>query len=110
MSEPLTATGTYTDDSTANVTSQATWSSVNTQLATINLKLAGAAAVAWDEEDQVLGEMGVEFLMRQVRQISGGTIEMSRNAVSERLLGMPREARRDADVAFRDVPRSAPGR
>jgi len=58
----------------------------------------------------VLGEMGVEFLMRQVRQISGGTIEMSRNAVSERLLGMPREARRDNDVAFRDVPRSAPSR
>lgn len=54
--------------------------------------------------------MGVEFLMRQVRQISGGTIEMSRNAVSERLLGMPREARRDNDVAFREVPRSAPSR
>jgi hypothetical protein len=83
---------------------------INTQLATINLKLAGAAAVAWDDEDQMLGEMGVEFLMRQVRQISGGTIEMSRNAVSERLLGMPREARRDNDVAFRDVPRSAPSR
>ena len=65
---------------------------------------------AWDDEDQMLGEMGVEFLMRQVRQISGGTIEMSRNAVSERLLGMPREARRDNDVAFRDVPRSAPSR
>jgi len=43
-------------------------------------------------------------------RISGGTIEMSRNAVSERLLGMPREARRDNDVAFRDVPRSAPSR
>ena len=83
---------------------------INTQLATINLKLAGASAVAWDEEDQMLGEMGVEFLMRQVRQISGGTIEMSRNGVSERFLGMPREARRDNDVAFREVPRSAPSR
>ena len=39
-----------------------------------------------------------------------GTIEMSRNGVSERLLGMPREARRDNDIAFRDVPRSAPSR
>lgn len=83
---------------------------INTQLATINLKLAGASAVAWDEEDQMLGEMGVEFLMRQVRQISGGTIEMSRNGVSERFLGMPREARLDNDVAFREVPRSAPSR
>ena len=83
---------------------------INTRLATINLELAGGSAVAWEEDDQTLGEMGVEFLMRQVRQISGGTIEMSRNAVSERLLGMPREARRDNDVAFRDVPRSAPSR
>jgi hypothetical protein len=26
------------------------------------------------------------------------------------MLGMPREARRDNDVAFREVPRSAPSR
>jgi alkylation response protein AidB-like acyl-CoA dehydrogenase len=83
---------------------------INARLATISLGLAGTAAVAWDPQDQLLGEQGTEFLMRQVRQISGGTIEMSRNGVSERFLGMPREARRDNDVAFRDVPRSAPSR
>jgi len=83
---------------------------INAQLATINLKLAGVSAVAWDDADEGLGELGVEFLMRQTRQISGGTIEMSRNGVSEKFLGMPREARRDNDVAFRDVPRSASSR
>ncbi|HTX27608.1 MAG TPA: acyl-CoA dehydrogenase family protein [Streptosporangiaceae bacterium] len=83
---------------------------LNTRLATINYELAGASAVAWDEQDQPLGDLGVEFLMRQARQIGGGTVEMSRNGVSERLLGMPRETRRDNDVAFREVPRSAPSR
>jgi alkylation response protein AidB-like acyl-CoA dehydrogenase len=83
---------------------------IGTQLATINLKLAGASGVVWDEDDELLGDMGMEFLMRQTRQIGGGTVEMSRNAISERLLGMPRETRRDNDVAFRDVPRSAPSR
>ena len=30
---------------------------------------------------------------------------MSRNVVSERLLGMPREVTVDRDVPFRDIPR-----
>ena len=77
---------------------------INTQLATINLKLAGASAVAWDEEDQMLGEMGVEFLMRQVRQISSGTIEMSRNG-GER--AVPRDAQGGAPGQRHRVPRGA---
>jgi len=42
--------------------------------------------------------------MRQVSCIGGGTTEMARNVISERLLGMPREQRADTG-AFRDVPR-----
>jgi hypothetical protein len=33
---------------------------------------------------------------------------MARNAISERVLGMPSERRVDKDIPFRDVPRSAP--
>ncbi len=47
-----------------------------------------------------------DFLMRQVSCIGGGTTEMARNVISERVLGMPRERTLDRDVAFRDVPRS----
>ncbi len=43
--------------------------------------------------------------MRQVSSIGGGTTEMARNVISERVLGMPRERALDRDVAFRDVPR-----
>ena len=45
--------------------------------------------------------------MRQVASIGGGTTEMARNVVAERVLGMPREQTRDRGIPFRDVPRGA---
>jgi alkylation response protein AidB-like acyl-CoA dehydrogenase len=83
---------------------------INGRLTTINFELAGSAAVAWEEADAPLGDLGVEFLTRQAMQITGGTVEMQRNGVSERLLGMPKEARKDLGVPFREVPRQAPRR
>ena len=73
---------------------------------TIEFDLAGSGAAAWtEEEEEETGAQGMEFLMRQVSCIGGGTTEIARNVVSERLLGMPREASGDRGVAFRDVPR-----
>ena len=60
----------------------------------IALQLTGSSAAAWTEENEAAGERGTAFLVRQTGQIAGGTIEMSRNVVSERLLGMPRETQR----------------
>ncbi|WP_280420835.1 acyl-CoA dehydrogenase [Nocardia carnea] len=68
--------------------------------ATIEFEVAGGAV--WDEE---FGDAGDVFLMRQVSCIGGGTTEMARNVISERVLGMPREARNDHTVPFREVPR-----
>ena len=74
--------------------------------ATISFELAGASAAAWtEEEEEETGAQGMNFLMRQVGCIGAGTTEISRNVVSERVLGMPREASGDKGVAFRDVPR-----
>ena len=44
--------------------------------------------------------------MRQAGSIGGGTIEMARNVISERVLGHAAGAPLDKDVPFRDVPRS----
>jgi len=82
---------------------------VGTRTTTIAFELAGGAGAAWTDDDGSLTGRGTDFLMRQTAQIGGGTTEMARNVISERVLGMPREAALDRDVAFRDVPRGRPG-
>jgi alkylation response protein AidB-like acyl-CoA dehydrogenase len=77
------------------------------RLRTLAFEISGSAGAAWSEDDGELVHCGDEFLMRQVSCIGGGTTEMARNVISERVLGMPRERTLDRDVAFRDVPRSA---
>jgi alkylation response protein AidB-like acyl-CoA dehydrogenase len=73
--------------------------------ATIAYEIAGERAVAWTDDDEAPGQFGVAYLMRQVASIGGGTLEMSRNVISERVLGLPRESAADKGVPFRDVPR-----
>jgi alkylation response protein AidB-like acyl-CoA dehydrogenase len=77
---------------------------------TIEYEIAGTAAVAWAEDDDTVGDAVTTFIMRQTGSIGGGTTEMARNVVSERVLGMPREPARDRDVPFRDVPRGSAAR
>lgn len=72
----------------------------------IAFEIAGGAGAAWTDDDGAVADRGVDFLMRQVSCIGGGTTEMARNVISERVLGMPRERTLDKDVAFREVPRS----
>ncbi|MFL6206653.1 MAG: acyl-CoA dehydrogenase family protein [Acidimicrobiales bacterium] len=85
------------------------WGGVaHTRRATIALELAGDIGGAWLPEDGLPTVAADDFLMRQVSCIGGGTTEMARNVISERVLGMPRERTLDRDVPFRDVPRSAP--
>ncbi|WP_018501060.1 acyl-CoA dehydrogenase family protein [Parafrankia discariae] len=77
---------------------------------TLSFNLAGGASAAWTDDDGATAECGNDFLLRQVSCIGGGTTEMARNVVSERVLGMPREPAKDRGIAFRDVPRGASNR
>ncbi|MCU0310868.1 MAG: acyl-CoA dehydrogenase family protein [Acidimicrobiales bacterium] len=80
---------------------------VGERTTTIQLELAGPAGAAWDADDPA-ADLGMRYLMRQANSIGGGTTEMARNNISERVLGMPRERTLDKDVAFREVPKGPP--
>ena len=80
---------------------------VNERIRTIGLDLAQSSAVAWADDDPA-ALFGTEFLMRQSGSIAGGTLEMARNNISERVLGMPRERTLDKDIPFREVPKGPP--
>ncbi len=102
------ATGKITDQAAA--LTRVMGGDTRTRTSTIEFELAGSAGVAWDDDDEWSKSYGIGFLTRQAAVIGGGTTEMSRNVISERVLGMPRERTMDKDVAFRDVPRSPGGR
>jgi len=80
---------------------------VQERITTISLDLAGAAAAATLPDDP-WAEDGFNFLERQIATIGGGTTEMARNNISEKVLKMPREATHDRNLPFRDVPKGPP--
>jgi len=69
---------------------------------TAGLEIAGSSAIAWSDGDRG-AERGNEYIFRQASCLGGGSTEMQRNIISERLLGMPREPAADRDLPFRDV-------
>jgi alkylation response protein AidB-like acyl-CoA dehydrogenase len=76
-----------------------------TRRAEIGLEIAGSHGVVSPQSTTGDRQVGEEFLFRQAGSLGGGSTEMARNIISERVLGMPREYAADRDVPFSQVRR-----
>ena len=68
------------------------------------LDLTGGFGVI--EDDNNLIRYGERYLSRQTAALGGGTTEIARNIIGERVLGFPREAAADRGVPFKEVKRN----
>jgi alkylation response protein AidB-like acyl-CoA dehydrogenase len=72
-------------------------------------KIAGPNAMLTGDEDEAGGVVAEILVSTPAISIAGGTDEIQRNIISERILKMPKENRTDTDRPFRDVPRNQVG-
>jgi alkylation response protein AidB-like acyl-CoA dehydrogenase len=74
------------------------------QLGDLVMALQGAGGMVLDRSTEDIAQFGLQFLGQWNSRIGGGTDQVQRNTLAERVLGLPREARPDKAIPFRDLP------
>lgn len=96
-------------------TAKLQWAELNKAVSSFTLELLGPAGVTYprgytfdrpSEPGLSSTDPQHAFLRSRANSIEGGTSEIMRNILGERVLGLPGEPRVDKDIAWRDVPRN----
>ncbi len=70
---------------------------------TLMMNLAGPAGAAWDANAEDGERLSNSTLRSFSSNIAGGTDEIQKNIIGDRVLGLPRDISVDRDVAFKDL-------
>jgi alkylation response protein AidB-like acyl-CoA dehydrogenase len=73
----------------------------------VHTLMSGADAMLTGKESPMGGVIAEILVSTPAISIAGGTDEIQKNIISERVLNMPKEPRTDVDRPFRDVPKNA---
>jgi alkylation response protein AidB-like acyl-CoA dehydrogenase len=73
----------------------------------IAMQIGGAEALLWEHGDLDGMMSSLNYLNGRIMSIAGGSNEMQRNAIGERVLGLPREPSFDSNKPFSEVIRDA---
>jgi len=73
-------------------------------------KILGAAALTDGDSCPDAQDANFRTMHAYMNSIGGGTDQIQRNIIAERVLGLPREIEVDRDIAFKDSLAAAPGR